>query len=280
MDLELQGKTALITGGSKGIGKAIAVALAEEGVDVAIAARSQDTLNEAAEEIRSATKRKVVAISADTTSWDDVKRMVETTVAELGSVDILVNSAAMVGGQVRGTIDEADEKDLIEDLDTKVVGLFQKHQGSRAPHACQKMWASHKYRWRLSAPVNDLRTSQCGGSPHDKDPVRPAWSRRHYLECGSPWPHAHRHDQRATRQSGSSAGRIARGGQTPRRGKNVAIRRVVAPEELAWLTAYLASPKAECITGEVIAGRWRSDGRRTPVNLLKTWKRRICHAYE
>ena len=47
MDLELKGKTALITGGSKGIGKAIAIALAEEGVDVAIAARSQDTLEQA-----------------------------------------------------------------------------------------------------------------------------------------------------------------------------------------------------------------------------------------
>ena len=107
MDLELQGKTALITGGSKGIGKAIAVALAEEGVDVAIAARSQDTLDEAAEEISVATGRKVVTISADTTKWSDVQRMVETAVAELGGVDILVNSAAMVGGQVRGTIDEA-----------------------------------------------------------------------------------------------------------------------------------------------------------------------------
>ena len=125
MDLELKGKTALITGGSKGIGKAIAIALAEEGVDVAIAARSQDTLEQAAEEIRSVTGRKVVTISADTTSWDDVQRMVETTVSELGGVDILVNSAAMVGGQVRGTIDEADEKDLIEDLDTKVVGYFR-----------------------------------------------------------------------------------------------------------------------------------------------------------
>ena len=92
MDLELQGKTALVTGGSKGIGKAIALELAREGVDVAIAARSQDTLDEAAEEIRSATGRKVVAISADTTSWDDVQRMVETTVSELGGVDILVNS--------------------------------------------------------------------------------------------------------------------------------------------------------------------------------------------
>ena len=151
MDLELQGKTALITGGSKGIGKAIAIALAEEGVDIAIAARSQDTLDAAAGEIRAATGRKVVTISADTTSWDDVKRMVETTVSELGSVDILVNSAAMVGGQVQGTIDEADEKDLIEDLDTKVVGILQKHKGCRAPHARQEVGPSHKHRRRLGA---------------------------------------------------------------------------------------------------------------------------------
>ena len=139
MDLELQGKTALITGGSKGIGKAIAIALAEEGVDIAIAARSQDTLDAAAGEIRAATGRKVVTISADTTSWDDVKRMVETTVSELGSVDILVNSAAMVGGQVQGTIDEADEKDLIEDLDTKVVGYFRSIKAV-VPHMRAKKW--------------------------------------------------------------------------------------------------------------------------------------------
>ena len=195
MDLELQGKTALITGGSKGIGKAIAIALAEEGVDVAIAARSQDTLDEAAEEIRSATGRKVVAISADATKWDDVQRMVETTVSELGSVDILVNSAAMVGGQVRGTIDEAEEKDLIEDLDTKVVGYFRSIKAV-VPHMRAKKWGKHhQHRRRIGAPVHDLRPSQRRCRSHDQDALRPARPGRHHAERRPPGPHAHRHDQ-------------------------------------------------------------------------------------
>lgn len=252
MDLELQGKTALITGGSKGIGKAIAVALAEEGVDVAIAARSQETLDEAAEEIRAATGRKVVAISADTTSWDDVQRMVNTTVAELGSVDILVNSAAMVGGQVQGTIDEAEEKDLIEDLDTKVVGYFRSIKAV-VPHMRAKKWGrvisiggvsarqSTIYGLRNAAVVHMTKTlsDQLGADGITLNVVHPGLTLTETI--------SERLDSQASRQG------VSRGEVDAQAGQNVAIRRLVAPEELAWLTAYLASPKAECITGEVIA---------------------------
>ena len=252
MDLELQGKTALITGGSKGIGKAIAIALGVEGVDVAIAARSQDTLDEAAEEIRAATGRKVVAISADTTSWDDVQRMVETTVAELGGVDILVNSAAMVGGQVRGTIDEADERDLIEDLDTKVVGYFRSIKAV-VPHMRAKKWGrvisiggvsarqSTIYGLRNAAVVHMTKTlsDQLGPDGITLNVVHPGLTLTDTID--------ERLDSQAAQQG------VSRDEVNAQAGQNVAIRRVVAPEELAWLTAYLASPKAECVTGEVIA---------------------------
>ena len=139
MDLELNGKVALITGGSKGIGKAIAMELGKEGVDVAIAARSQGPLDEAAEELRSATGRRVVAVAADMMKGDDVQNMVDTTVAELGRIDILINNAAMVGGQVRGTLAEATEKDMIEDLDTKVVGYFRCMKAV-VPHMQRQGW--------------------------------------------------------------------------------------------------------------------------------------------
>ena len=92
--------------------------LASEGVDVAIAARGEVALEETARDIAAETGRRIIPIVADTTQWEDVQNMVESTVAGLGGVDILVNSATMVGGQVRGMLAEATEKDLIEDLDT------------------------------------------------------------------------------------------------------------------------------------------------------------------
>lgn len=252
MDLELQGKTALVTGGSKGIGKAIALELAKEGVDVAIAARSQDALDETAEEIRSATGRKVVAISADTTSWDDVQRMVDTTVSELGGVDILVNSAAMVGGQVRGTIDDAEEKDLIEDLDTKVVGYFRSIKAV-VPHMRAKKWGrvisiggvsarqSTIYGLRNAAVVHLTKTlsDQLGPDGITLNVVHPGLTLTDAI--------LERLDGQAEQQG------VSRDEVTAQMGQNVAIRRTIAPEELAWLTVYLASPKAECVTGEVIA---------------------------
>ena len=252
MDLELQGKTALVTGGSKGIGKAIALELAKEGVDVAIAARSQDALDETAEEIRSATGRKVVAISADTTSWDDVQRMVDTTVSELGGVDILVNSAAMVGGQVRGTIDDAEEKDLIEDLDTKVVGYFRSIKAV-VPHMRAKKWGrvisiggvsarqSTIYGLRNAAVVHLTKTlsDQLGPDGITLNVVHPGLTLTDAI--------LERLDGQAEQQG------VSRDEVTTQMGQNVAIRRTIAPEELAWLTVYLASPKAECVTGEVIA---------------------------
>ncbi len=139
MDLELGGKVAIVTGGSKGIGKAIALELAREGVDIAIAARTADELAVTAAEIRAETGMKVIGIPTDTTNWNDVVNMVDTAIDKLGRVDILVNSAAMVGGQVRGSLAEAMEKDLIEDLDTKVVGYFRCIKAV-APHMQAQKW--------------------------------------------------------------------------------------------------------------------------------------------
>jgi NADP-dependent 3-hydroxy acid dehydrogenase YdfG len=93
MDLGLTGKAALVTGGSAGIGKGIARALAREGADVAICARRRDALEATATELRAETGRKIVAIPADLTRTEDAERFVTTAAAELGRVDILVNNA-------------------------------------------------------------------------------------------------------------------------------------------------------------------------------------------
>src|SRR3569623_3184619 len=100
MDLKLKGMTAAVTGGSEGIGKGIALALAKEGVDVAICARRMEPLMAAADEIAKATGRKTVPITADLRSDKDAKNFVEQGHKALGRVDIMINNAGSAAGGV------------------------------------------------------------------------------------------------------------------------------------------------------------------------------------
>jgi 3-oxoacyl-[acyl-carrier protein] reductase len=95
MDLELAGKNAIVTGGSLGIGSAIALTLAREGCNVAINYRRHDT--EAKEIVRKTEEmgRKGLAIKADVASYDDAQKTVQTVIAEFGSLDILVCNAGI-----------------------------------------------------------------------------------------------------------------------------------------------------------------------------------------
>ena len=122
MDLKLNGKVALVTGGSEGIGKGIARALAREGVDVAICARRKDVLEKAADEIRRESGRKVVAIPADLTRREDAESFVHGAVRELGRVDILVNNAGSAPG---GVIETIDEDGWMQGLQLKFMGYVR-----------------------------------------------------------------------------------------------------------------------------------------------------------
>jgi len=122
MDLQLKGKTALVTGGSEGIGKGIARALAREGVDVAVCARRKDKLDQAAAEIAKETGRKVVAIPADLTKEADAKNFVEQGHRALGRVDIMVNNAGSAPG---GVIEHLSEADWTQALQLKFMGYVR-----------------------------------------------------------------------------------------------------------------------------------------------------------
>jgi 7-alpha-hydroxysteroid dehydrogenase len=89
---KLDGKAAIVTGGGRGIGAGIALAFAEAGADVVIAARSADQLEETARRVR-ALGRRAVAVTADVTQPADLERIVATALAELGRIDVLVNNA-------------------------------------------------------------------------------------------------------------------------------------------------------------------------------------------
>ncbi|PPR12252.1 MAG: Bacilysin biosynthesis oxidoreductase YwfH [Alphaproteobacteria bacterium MarineAlpha11_Bin1] len=122
MDLQLSGKTALITGGSEGIGKGIAWGLAKEGVDIAICARRPEPLETTAQEIRDATSVKVVAIPTDLTNNDQAKKFIEESAKQLGRVDIMVNNA---GSSPGGVIEHLSEDDWEQSLQLKFMGYVR-----------------------------------------------------------------------------------------------------------------------------------------------------------
>ena len=122
MDLQLQGKTAIVTGGSEGIGKQIALALAKEGVDVAICARRQVVLDETAKAIADATGRKIVPIACDLTDANDAEAFVEKANEALGRINIVVNNAGSAPG---GIIETLTEEDWEQAMQLKFLGYVR-----------------------------------------------------------------------------------------------------------------------------------------------------------
>src|SRR3954470_14140858 len=140
MDLQLDGKRALVTGGSRGIGKAVAKVLAEEGCQVAIAARTSETLEAAADELARGTGRSVVPITVDTGDDESVRAMARAAVDGMGGVDILVNSAAKPMGQSAPPKLAGITSDLFwDDMNVKVLGYLRCAQAV-APMMAERGW--------------------------------------------------------------------------------------------------------------------------------------------
>src|SRR5688572_1991341 len=253
MDLELTGRVAIVTGASRGIGKAVAQELALEGADVALCARSREALDAAAKEIAGTTGRRIVPIVADTTNAESVRRLVETARAQLGRIDILVNNAATPGGVVRGPLAEADEKALLEDIDTKVVGYLRCAKAV-APHMQERGWGRiiniGGLSGRRSGNISGLRNAaivhltktladQLGRQGITVNLVHPGTTR---TERSAPM-----YAERARRQ-GLTVEDVER-----QIAQEIAIRRIVDAKEVGYVVAFLSSPKATAITGEVIA---------------------------
>jgi NAD(P)-dependent dehydrogenase (short-subunit alcohol dehydrogenase family) len=121
MDLGLRDKVAIVTGASKGIGKAIALELTQEGCQVVLCARGKEGLQEAVREVR--VVGNASAIAADVTKPDEVEKLVEETIARFGNVDILVNNAGGIGRPA--SFEELSDEEWFEVLDLNLLSAVR-----------------------------------------------------------------------------------------------------------------------------------------------------------
>jgi meso-butanediol dehydrogenase/(S,S)-butanediol dehydrogenase/diacetyl reductase len=118
--MKLEGKTALVTGGNRGIGRGIALSLSKEGANVVVVARDITKSQEVVEEIKKQGS-KAIAIKADITKWDQVQAMVKQTLDEFGQIDISVHNAGVVSA---APVDELEEETFDHVMDVNIKGTF------------------------------------------------------------------------------------------------------------------------------------------------------------
>jgi len=122
MDLGIKGRAAIVTGGSRGIGRETARQFLEEGVRVMICGRNAETIERTRAELARSTGGEVAAVVADMTKPGDIDRLVESAKREFGRVDILVNNA---GQMYSGRFDVLTDEGLKEQLETKLFGFLR-----------------------------------------------------------------------------------------------------------------------------------------------------------
>jgi NAD(P)-dependent dehydrogenase (short-subunit alcohol dehydrogenase family) len=124
MDLRLKGRAAVVTGASKGIGKAVARSLAQEGVNLVMLARTRETIEQAAEELRRDHGVKTLALQADVRAADQVKAAADAAKAAFGTIHIVVNNAGSGIRRMDRQINWPDT-DWMDDLNLKLLGMLR-----------------------------------------------------------------------------------------------------------------------------------------------------------
>ena len=259
MDIRLNGRSAVITGGSKGLGLAMAERFAASGGDVAIVARSTETLADAKKQIQKGAKGKVAAISADVSKAADIRRAYDQIMSEFGKIDIYVNNA---GQSIRGPSEQLTDEMWQSDLDLK---LFAQIRFCRLvfPQMKERKWGriisvlniGAKAPGPDSAPTSVSRAAQMAftkalsgeGAPHNV-----LVNSLHVGVIVS--------DQIVRRHQREGAN-VSLDDFIAQAGRSVPLGRMGRAEEFANVACFLASDAASYVTGCAI----NVDGGRSPV---------------
>lgn len=255
MDLELTGKTAIVTGGSRGIGKATARELAREGVEIVIAARDRQALEATAAELAEETGRRILPLQVDTTSDESVRQMVRRAAEALGRIDILVNCAAKAGGQAPPPkLAEITEAAFFDDMNTKVLGYLRCAR-EVAPHMIRQGWGriinvSGLAARSTGATIGSMRNvavaamsknlaDELGPQGINVTTVHPGMTRTEKLSAVL--------EERAQAQG------TTREELEQQLAARTTVRRMMDARDVAHVIVFLASPKSLAINGDAIA---------------------------
>lgn len=254
MDLGLLNKRAIVTGGSRGIGKAVARALAVEGCDVVVAARTWEPLEAAARELADETGRTITPIAVDTGDEQSIRSLVEAASAALGGVDILVNSAAKPLGQAAPPkLADVTGALFWDDMNVKVLGYL------RCAQAVAPLMAAQG--WGRIINISGLGARSTGAVIGSMRNVAVAAMTKNLADELGPsgigvvvvHPGVTR-----TEATPSVVGRIAEArGISEQEAESMLVRnsiqRMVDVAEVADVVTFLASPRSSAITGDAVA---------------------------
>jgi NAD(P)-dependent dehydrogenase (short-subunit alcohol dehydrogenase family) len=254
VDLELKGRTAIVTGGSRGIGKAIARELALEGADVAIVARDPEALAETASRLAAESGRRVVPIAADTGDTESVRAMVKRAHQELGRVDILVNNAAAPGGGPVPSLSELSQTDFEADMNVKVMGYLRCAQAVAPIMQAQG--------WGRIINISGLAARFSGSIVGSMRNVAVAALAKNLADLLGPdginvtvvHPGGTRTERTADYVRRQATARdVSEAAIEAELDRSNSIRHFVDAREVAWVVAFLASPKSIAINGDAVA---------------------------
>jgi NAD(P)-dependent dehydrogenase (short-subunit alcohol dehydrogenase family) len=247
MDLGLNNRVALVTGGSLGLGKAIAARLAQEGTSVMIAARRRELLEQVADEIRAAGGR-VATVSGDVSSVADCSRLIQETIATFGRLDILVNNA---GTSAKGEFEAVTDEAWQADFDLKLFSAIRLARLA-IPHMKQHGWGrivnvttiGAKQPHARSMPTTVTRAAGLAFTKALSKEYGPDKILVNTVCIGL--VRANQHEKRAAQLG------IAVETLYSDMGKEIPLGRVGRAEEVANVVAFLASEAASFVTGSSI----------------------------